>query len=77
MFKGVKCKHIYAVEFSLELGKTVKIRKIEPVSITDYKIVNPRTLFGTAYVTTSMAIFRRSVVKTVIDSSLSTLDLKR
>ncbi len=34
MFRGVKCKHIYAVEFSLELRKTVEIRKIEPVSIT-------------------------------------------
>jgi putative transposase len=34
MFRGVKCKHIYAVEFSLELRKTVEVRRIEPISIT-------------------------------------------
>src|SRR4051812_9472734 len=32
--RGVKCKHIYAIEFSLELRKTVEIRKIEQVIIT-------------------------------------------
>jgi putative transposase len=37
MFRGVKCKHIYAVEFSLELRKTVEIRRIEQVSITGCK----------------------------------------
>ena len=37
MFRGVKCKHIYAVEFSLELRKTVAIRKIEQVVITGCK----------------------------------------
>ncbi len=26
---GVKCKHVYAVELSLELRKTVEVRKIE------------------------------------------------
>src|SRR6185312_9669218 len=31
MFRGVKCKHIYAVEFSLELRKTVEVRRIEPI----------------------------------------------
>ena len=35
MFRGVKCKHIYAVEFSLELRKTVEVQRIEPISITD------------------------------------------
>ena len=34
MFRGVKCKHIYAVEFSLELRKTVEIRKIEAITIS-------------------------------------------
>jgi len=37
MFRGVKCKHIYAVEFSLELRKTVEVRKIEQVVITGCK----------------------------------------
>jgi putative transposase len=37
MFRGVKCKHIYAVEFSLELRKTVEVRKIEQVSISGCK----------------------------------------
>ena len=37
MFRGVKCKHIYAVEFSLELRKTIEVRKIEPISITGCK----------------------------------------
>jgi putative transposase len=37
MFRGVKCKHIYAVEFSLELRKTVEVQKIEPISITGCK----------------------------------------
>jgi putative transposase len=37
MFRGVKCKHIYAVEFSLELRKTVEVRKIEPIVITGCK----------------------------------------
>jgi putative transposase len=37
IFRGVKCKHIYAVEFSLELRKTVEVRKIEQVSITGCK----------------------------------------
>jgi hypothetical protein len=26
MFRGVKCKHIYAIEFSLELSKTVEVK---------------------------------------------------
>jgi putative transposase len=34
MFRGVKCKHIYAVEFSLEIRKTVEVRKIEPIAIS-------------------------------------------
>jgi putative transposase len=37
MFREVKYKHIYAVEFSLELRKTVEVRKIEPISITGCK----------------------------------------
>ncbi len=37
MFRGIKCKHMYAVEFSLELRKTVEVRKIEPVSISGCK----------------------------------------
>jgi len=37
MFRGVKCKHIYAVEFSLALRKTVEIIKIEQVTITGCK----------------------------------------
>ena len=31
MFRDVKCEHIYAVEFSLELRKTVEVRKVEPI----------------------------------------------
>ncbi len=37
MFRGVKCKHIYAVEFSLELRKQVEIQKIEEVVISGCK----------------------------------------
>ncbi|MDN5847090.1 MAG: hypothetical protein L0H53_12550 [Candidatus Nitrosocosmicus sp.] len=37
MFRGVKCKHVYAVEFSLELRKTVEIQKIEPININGCK----------------------------------------
>jgi putative transposase len=37
MFRGVKCKHIYAVEFSLELRKTVEVKRIEQVSIAGCK----------------------------------------
>ena len=37
MFNGVKCKHIYAVEFILELRKTVGIRKIESIVTTGCK----------------------------------------
>ncbi len=32
MFRGVKCKHIYAVEFSLELRKTVVEIRIEAIA---------------------------------------------
>lgn len=37
MFRGVKCKHIYAVEFSLELRKQVETQKIEEVVISGCK----------------------------------------
>jgi transposase-like protein len=37
MFRGVKSKHIYAVEFSLELRKTVEVRKIEQVVLSGCK----------------------------------------
>ena len=37
MFRWVKCKHIYAVEFSLELRKTVEVRKIEQVTVSGCK----------------------------------------
>jgi transposase-like protein len=39
MFRGVKCKHVYAVEFSLELRKSVEqIHKIiEPININGCK----------------------------------------
>jgi len=30
IYRGVKCKHVYAVEFSLALRKEVEVRKIEP-----------------------------------------------
>jgi transposase-like protein len=36
-FRGVKCKHIYAVEFSLELRKTVEVKKIEEITISGCK----------------------------------------
>ncbi|MGA9171328.1 MAG: DDE-type integrase/transposase/recombinase [Nitrososphaeraceae archaeon] len=32
-FRGVKCKHIYAVEISFALRKEVEVRRIEPVNI--------------------------------------------
>ncbi|MGD0329074.1 MAG: DDE-type integrase/transposase/recombinase [Nitrososphaeria archaeon] len=31
-FRGVKCKHIFAVEFSLSIRKEVEVRKIEPIT---------------------------------------------
>jgi len=31
-FRGVKCKHIFAVEFSLRLRKEVEVRRIEPIN---------------------------------------------
>jgi len=37
MFRGVKCKHIYAVDFSLELRKTVEVKRIEAITTTGYK----------------------------------------
>jgi putative transposase len=37
MFRGVKCKHIYSVEFTLELRKTAEVRKIEPIVISGCK----------------------------------------
>jgi len=37
MFRGVKCKHIYAVEFSLELRSVIEVRKIESITITGCK----------------------------------------
>ena len=33
IYRGVKCKHIYAVEISFAIRKEVEIRKIEPVQI--------------------------------------------
>jgi len=32
IYRSVKCKHIYAVEFSLALRKEVEIKKIEPIT---------------------------------------------
>lgn len=31
-YRGVKCKHIYAVEISFAIRKEVEIRRIEPVN---------------------------------------------
>jgi putative transposase len=44
MFRGVKCKHIYAVEFSLELRKTVEVRKIEPIVTSGCKYCKSENL---------------------------------
>ncbi len=30
--RGIKCKHIYAVEFSFAIRKEVEVRKIEPLT---------------------------------------------
>lgn len=35
IYRGQKCKHIYAVEFSQTVRKAVEVRKIEPVVIVD------------------------------------------
>jgi transposase-like protein len=43
-YRGVKCKHIYAVEFSLELRKTVEVRKIEAITITGCKYCKSENL---------------------------------
>ena len=32
IFRGVKCKHIWSVEFSLAFKKEVKVRRIEPIT---------------------------------------------
>ena len=32
VYRHVKCKHVFAIEFSLELRKTVEITKIEPIT---------------------------------------------
>jgi len=37
MFRGVKCKHVYAVEFSLELRKAVEVRNIEEIVFSGCK----------------------------------------
>ncbi|MER5175148.1 MAG: DDE-type integrase/transposase/recombinase, partial [Candidatus Nitrosocosmicus sp.] len=45
MFSGVKCKHIYAVEFILELRTTVvEVRKIEAITITGCKYCKSENL---------------------------------
>ncbi|MDN5847126.1 MAG: hypothetical protein L0H53_12735 [Candidatus Nitrosocosmicus sp.] len=44
MFRGVKCKHIHAVEFSLELRKTVEVRKIEEIVISGCKYCKLETV---------------------------------
>jgi transposase-like protein len=37
MYRSVKCKHIYDVEFSLELRKEVEVRKIGAITISGCK----------------------------------------
>ena len=37
IYRGVKCKHIWAVEFSLAFKKEVKARRVEEVAETKYK----------------------------------------
>ena len=32
LYRGVKCKHIYAIEISFAIRKEVEIRRIEPVN---------------------------------------------
>ena len=44
MYRGVKCKHIYAVEFSLELRKTVEVRRIKAITITGCKFCKSETV---------------------------------
>src|SRR5215211_7742539 len=43
-YRGVKCKHIYAVEFSLELRKEVEVRKIEQVTVSGCKFCKAETV---------------------------------
>jgi putative transposase len=35
VYRGVKCKHVYAVELSFAIRKQVEITKIEPISISN------------------------------------------
>src|SRR5919198_3092344 len=32
-YRGIKCKHIYAVEISFAIRKEVEIRKIQPIQV--------------------------------------------
>ena len=54
VYREVKCKHIYACEFSLKLRNKVRENVvIEPVQSTHASTANPRTSRKTGYGTTS------------------------
>ena len=44
MFRGVKCKHVYAVEFSFELRKSVEVRKIVKATVITH-FINTHVFF--------------------------------
>lgn len=70
IFRGVKCKHIYAVEFSHELRKSVE--RIEEVVFWGCKYCKSERVVKGASATTNMVIFKSSFAKAVKDTSLLT-----
>jgi hypothetical protein len=70
LYRGIKCKHIYAVELSFAIRKQVEITKIEPV-------VNQCCIFCKSFnivkygVRHNMVIFKNTIAMNVIIILLS------
>jgi hypothetical protein len=58
VYRGVKCKHIYAVEFSLELRKTVESSiVIQPLDTLGYQFCSSKRFVKDAIDITNMVMF--------------------
>jgi putative transposase len=65
-FRGVRCKHIFAVEIRFALHREVEVRKIEPITnVSQCIYCKCEKIVKMELDITGMEIFRNSIVKDV------------
>jgi hypothetical protein len=77
-FRGVECKHIFAVEISFALRKQVEVSRIVPITTTTTCIYcDSSNIVKDDCVITNMVTFRNTTPETTITISQLILDLRK